>query len=127
MVYFAGWMVFDRCCISASKTDTQHVLPQINPTTAFAMLDTLDAPKGEWILQVDPPWCIWSACQEPRNCTVVPCCRLGALAGRVGARVQTAAGSLVGRSTIAIAKQKGIKTINVVRRSEQKQELLDLG
>lgn len=62
----------------------------INPTTAFAMLDTLNPPKGEWVLQ-------------------------------------TAAGSLVGRSTIAIAKQKGIKTINVVRRSEQKQELLDLG
>lgn len=43
------------------------------------------------------------------------------------ATAQTAAGSVVGRSIIAIAKQKGVKTINVVRRREQKQELLDLG
>lgn len=28
---------------------------------------------------------------------------------------------------IALAKKRGVKTINVVRRSEQKQELLDLG
>lgn len=42
-------------------------------------------------------------------------------------RLQTAAGSVVGRCTIAIAKHKGIKTISVVRRREQKQELLDLG
>lgn len=62
----------------------------INPTTAYAMLDTLQVPKGEWMLQ-------------------------------------TAAGSVVGRCTIAIAKHKGIKTISVVRRREQKQELLDLG
>lgn len=41
--------------------------------------------------------------------------------------LQTAAGSVLGRILIAIAKKRGVKTINVVRRSEQKQELLDLG
>ncbi|CAL8467495.1 g7033 [Coccomyxa elongata] len=41
--------------------------------------------------------------------------------------LQTAAGSVLGRIVIAIAKKRGVKTINVVRRSEQKQELLDLG
>ncbi len=41
--------------------------------------------------------------------------------------LQTAAGSVLGRILIAIAKKRGIKTINVIRRSEQKQELLDLG
>ena len=41
--------------------------------------------------------------------------------------LQTAAGSVLGRILIAIAKKQGIKTINVIRRSEQKQELLDLG
>ena len=41
--------------------------------------------------------------------------------------LQTAAGSVLGRIVIALAKRKGIKTINVVRRSAQKQELLDLG
>jgi hypothetical protein len=103
------------------------LLLQINPTTAFAMLDTLNAPKGEWVLQVCPSLCIWTACQE---CAVaLSLSAVDEVHQQVvcAARVQTAAGSLVGRSTIAIAKQKGIKTINVVRRSEQKQELLDLG
>jgi NADPH:quinone reductase-like Zn-dependent oxidoreductase len=62
----------------------------INPTTAYGMIQTLDVPKGEWLLQ-------------------------------------SAAGSVVGRTTIAIAKRKGIRTINLVRRREQVQELLDLG
>ncbi|KAK9830035.1 hypothetical protein WJX72_009314 [[Myrmecia] bisecta] len=41
--------------------------------------------------------------------------------------LQTAAGSVLGRIAIAYAKHRGIKTINVVRRSEQKEELLALG
>ncbi|KAK9863311.1 hypothetical protein WJX84_004944 [Apatococcus fuscideae] len=41
--------------------------------------------------------------------------------------LQTGAGSVLGRQLIIIAKRKGIKTINVVRRSAQKQELLDIG
>ena len=41
--------------------------------------------------------------------------------------LQTAAGSVLGRMVIAICKKRGVKTINVVRRSEAKQELLDLG
>lgn len=41
--------------------------------------------------------------------------------------LQTAAGSVLGRMVIVLAKKRGVKTINVIRRSEQKQELLDLG
>jgi NADPH:quinone reductase-like Zn-dependent oxidoreductase len=41
--------------------------------------------------------------------------------------LQTAAGSVLGRMVIAICKKRGVRTINVVRRSEAKQELLDLG
>jgi trans-2-enoyl-CoA reductase len=41
--------------------------------------------------------------------------------------LQTAAGSVLGRMMIQLCKHKGIKTINVVRRQEQAQELLDLG
>lgn len=41
--------------------------------------------------------------------------------------LQTAAGSALGRQIIQVGKSYGIKTISVVRRSEQKQELLDLG
>ena len=41
--------------------------------------------------------------------------------------IQTAAGSVLGRMVIALAKRSGVKTINVVRRSAQKQELLDIG
>ncbi len=41
--------------------------------------------------------------------------------------LQTAAGSTVGRIVLQIAKQRGFKTINFVRRREQVQELLDLG
>lgn len=41
--------------------------------------------------------------------------------------LQTAAGSVLGRQVIQLAKHWGIKTINIVRRSEQKQELKLLG
>ncbi|KAL2653311.1 hypothetical protein R1flu_021439 [Riccia fluitans] len=41
--------------------------------------------------------------------------------------LQTAAGSVLGRQVIQLAKHKGIKTINLVRRSEQKAELEALG
>lgn len=41
--------------------------------------------------------------------------------------LQTAAGSVLGRQVIQLAKHWGLKTINVVRRAEQKQELLALG
>lgn len=41
--------------------------------------------------------------------------------------LQTAAGSVLGRQVIQLAKHWGVKTINVVRRAEQKQELLALG
>lgn len=41
--------------------------------------------------------------------------------------VQGAAGSVLGRMLIQYAKHIGIKTINIVRRQEQIQELKDLG
>ena len=41
--------------------------------------------------------------------------------------LQSAAGSVLGRQIIQFAKHYGIRTINVVRREEQKKELLDLG
>lgn len=41
--------------------------------------------------------------------------------------LQSAAGSVLGRQLIALAKHRGIRTIDLVRRPEQKQELLDLG
>jgi NADPH:quinone reductase-like Zn-dependent oxidoreductase len=41
--------------------------------------------------------------------------------------LQTAAGSVLGRIVIALARRRDVKTINVVRRSEQKEELLLLG
>ncbi|EFJ08916.1 hypothetical protein SELMODRAFT_428449 [Selaginella moellendorffii] len=41
--------------------------------------------------------------------------------------LQTAAGSMLGRLVIQLAKHKGIKIINVVRREEQKEELKALG
>ena len=63
---------------------------QVNPVTAYGLLETLQVPKGEWVLQ-------------------------------------TAAGSVLGRVFIALAKHRGLRTINVVRRSAQKQELLQLG
>ena len=41
--------------------------------------------------------------------------------------LQTAAGSTLGRMVIQLSKLKGFKTINLVRRREQVQELLELG
>lgn len=41
--------------------------------------------------------------------------------------LQTAAGSTLGRVVLQIAKLNGYKTVNLVRRREQVQELLDLG
>lgn len=63
---------------------------QVNPCTAFGMLDDLDVPPDKYVLQ-------------------------------------TAAGSVLGRMFIALAKRKGVKTINIVRRSAQEEELLGLG
>ncbi|KAK9829662.1 hypothetical protein WJX72_007192 [[Myrmecia] bisecta] len=62
----------------------------INPVTVYGMLDTLQVPKGEYLLQ-------------------------------------TAAGSTLGREMIAYAKHVGVKTINLVRRGEQKDELKAIG
>ena len=41
--------------------------------------------------------------------------------------IQTAAGSIVGRCLIQIAKLRGFRTLNLVRRAEQVEELLGLG
>ncbi len=41
--------------------------------------------------------------------------------------LQSAAGSTLGRMLIALAKHRGVRTINVVRRRAQVQELLDIG
>jgi NADPH:quinone reductase-like Zn-dependent oxidoreductase len=62
----------------------------INPVTVYTMLDQIDAPKGEYI-------------------------------------IQTAAGSVLGRILIQFAKARGVKTINLVRRKEQIQELKAIG
>lgn len=51
--------------------------------------------------------------------------RLGVPPG--GFLLQTAAGSVVGRQVIQLAKHLGLKTINIVRRSAQKEELKALG
>ena len=40
---------------------------------------------------------------------------------------ETAAGFVLGRMIRALAKRSGVKTINMVRRSAQKQELLHIG
>jgi NADPH:quinone reductase-like Zn-dependent oxidoreductase len=62
----------------------------INPATAYALLDKLNAPKGEYI-------------------------------------IQTAAASAFGRILIQFAKARGVRTINLVRRSEQIAELKAIG
>jgi NADPH:quinone reductase-like Zn-dependent oxidoreductase len=41
--------------------------------------------------------------------------------------VQSAAGSVLGRQLITVAKKRGIKTINIIRRAEQADELLAIG
>ena len=40
---------------------------------------------------------------------------------------QSAAGSVLGRQVIALAAHRGIRTVNLVRRAAQRQELLSLG
>ncbi len=40
---------------------------------------------------------------------------------------QTAAGSVLGRLVIALAAARGVRTANLVRRAEQREELLALG
>ncbi|KAI8618838.1 hypothetical protein BC830DRAFT_1106846 [Chytriomyces sp. MP71] len=53
---------------------------------------------------------------------------LDGLAPRKGDWIlQDAAGSALGRMLITVAKDRGIKTVNIVRRKQQVQELLDLG
>jgi trans-2-enoyl-CoA reductase len=81
----AAWPVPD------SVTDEAASQFVINPWTAYGLIEDLQVPKGEYLLQ-------------------------------------TAAGSVLGRQVIQMAKHYwGIKTINVVRRAEQKAELKALG
>ncbi len=40
---------------------------------------------------------------------------------------QTAGGSFLGRQIISLAKHRGVKVVNLVRRAAQKEELLSLG
>jgi NADPH:quinone reductase-like Zn-dependent oxidoreductase len=61
-----------------------------NPVTAYGLLDKLNAPKGEYI-------------------------------------VQSAAASSLGRILIQFAKARGLKTINLVRRKEQIEDLKSIG
>ncbi|CAI5514628.1 unnamed protein product [Closterium sp. Naga37s-1] len=62
----------------------------VNPLTVLGMLNQLDVPKGEYL-------------------------------------VQTQAGSTLGRMLIQVARARGIRTINVVRRAAQAAELKALG
>lgn len=62
----------------------------VNPVTVYGMLDVINAPVGEYILQ-------------------------------------SAAGSVLGRQLITMAKGRGSKTINLVRRAEQADELIAIG
>ena len=41
--------------------------------------------------------------------------------------LQTAAGSTLGRQLIVLAHQRGVRTVNLVRRKAQAQDLLDIG
>ncbi|KXN71459.1 NAD(P)-binding protein [Conidiobolus coronatus NRRL 28638] len=71
-------------------TDETAAQAIANPVTAYGLLDKLNAPKGEYI-------------------------------------VQTAAASSLGRILIQFAKARGLKTINLVRRKEQIEELKSVG
>lgn len=75
-------------CLRPSKVCALWL--QVNPMTAYGLLDTAKPPKGEYMLQ-------------------------------------TAAGSTLGRMITALAGHWGVNIIDVVRRSEQKDELLKLG
>lgn len=46
---------------------------------------------------------------------------------RPAALAQTAAGSVLGRLVIALAASRGVRTVNLVRRAEQRSEVLALG
>ena len=41
--------------------------------------------------------------------------------------LQTAAGSTLGRQLIVLARERGVRSVNLVRRKAQEQELLDIG
>jgi NADPH:quinone reductase-like Zn-dependent oxidoreductase len=73
-----------------SVTDESAAQFFVNPVTVVGMLNVLNIPAGEYL-------------------------------------IQTAAGSVLGRQMIQVCKHKGIKTINVVRRAEQAEELKALG
>jgi NADPH:quinone reductase-like Zn-dependent oxidoreductase len=78
-------------CSPATVVVELVVLPiQINPCSAYGLIDSAAVPQGEWLLQ-------------------------------------TAAGSVLGRVVTAMARLRGIRTISVVRRKEQKEELLQEG
>lgn len=62
----------------------------LNPLSAWAMLESLDAHPGQWLLQ-------------------------------------SAAGAALGRLVIQMARTRGLRTVNIIRRAGQESELTDLG
>ncbi|BFI05459.1 hypothetical protein MPTK1_1g23130 [Marchantia polymorpha subsp. ruderalis] len=76
--------------ISDSISDETAAQLVANPWTAYVLLKTIAAPKGEYV-------------------------------------ISTAAGSVVGRLIIQLAKHWGIKTINIVRHDKYTEELKALG
>ncbi|CAI5470545.1 unnamed protein product [Closterium sp. Yama58-4] len=76
--------------VPAGVRDEDAAQVAVNPLTVLGMLNQLNVPKGEYV-------------------------------------VQTQAGSTLGRMLIQVARSRGIKTINVVRRAAQAAELKALG
>ncbi|CAI5457936.1 unnamed protein product [Closterium sp. Yama58-4] len=76
--------------VPAGVRDEDAAQLAVNPLTVLGMLNQLDVPKGEYL-------------------------------------VQTQAGSTLGRMLIQVARARGIRTINVVRRAAQATELRALG
>ena len=95
-------------------------------------MEDIAVPQGKWLLQTAAGSVLGRMVRPPLWLTL----SFGAIArhswghtSRTGKGVASvgAACVLSRAQVIALAKKRGVKTINVVRRSEQKQELLDLG
>ena len=75
----------------------------------------------------------WKACDElllgmqVTTLTVYALLEAAAAASEGNWLAQTAGGSFLGRQIISLAKHRGVKVVNLVRRAAQKEELLSLG
>ena len=117
---------FQFCAVIVAVPDTK-VIPIPDTISDASAAQFLVNPVTVWII-------VWFTGLKFHSILIMTlsCMQVVGMLDSLGAPqgefvIQTAAASTLGRQFITLAKLRGVKTINIVRRDAQIQELLDIG